>query len=84
MIHGGAWAIPAQNTAATLAGIRAATLSGWDILQRGGSAVDAVEAAVQVMEDDPIFVSLQHMTQTPAIRLDSHLKMLCLFGFCVR
>lgn len=57
VIHGGAWAIPQQNTAATLAGIRAAALSGWDILLRGGSAVDAVEAAVQVMEDDPIFVS---------------------------
>ena len=54
LVHGGAWAIPQQNTAATLAGIRAAALRGWGVLE-SGSAVDAVEAAVRVLEDDPVF-----------------------------
>jgi L-asparaginase / beta-aspartyl-peptidase len=36
-------------------GIRAALKAGWDALERGGSAVDAVEAAVTVMEDDDTF-----------------------------
>lgn len=34
--------------------IRAATV-GYNILQEGGSAVDAVEGAVTVLEDDPEF-----------------------------
>ena len=31
------------------------TLLRWQVLHLGGAAVDAVEAAVRVMEDDPIF-----------------------------
>ena len=55
LLHGGAWAIPAANTAATLAGMREATRAGWAVLAAGGPALDAVEAAVRAMEDDPIF-----------------------------
>jgi beta-aspartyl-peptidase (threonine type) len=36
-------------------GLRAAASSGWAILSSGGSALDAVEAAVVVLEDDPTF-----------------------------
>ena len=36
-------------------GIAAALTAGWSALSRGGSAVDAVEAAVTVMEDDDTF-----------------------------
>jgi beta-aspartyl-peptidase (threonine type) len=36
-------------------GIAAALAAGYDILERGGSAVEAVEAAVVVMEDDETF-----------------------------
>lgn len=36
-------------------GIAAALKAGWDALSRGGTAVDAVEAAVTVMEDDEAF-----------------------------
>jgi len=28
---------------------------GWSILRRGGSALDAIEAAIVVLEDDPVF-----------------------------
>jgi L-asparaginase / beta-aspartyl-peptidase len=40
---------------AHLNGIRAALAAGWHALERGGSALDAVEAAVVVMEDDEAF-----------------------------
>jgi beta-aspartyl-peptidase (threonine type) len=55
LVHGGAWAIPAGAAAAHEAGVRAALEAGYDILSLGGSAIDAVEAAVSVMEDDPTF-----------------------------
>src|SRR2546423_13127978 len=37
------------------AGIENALRTGWDILQRGGSSLDATEAAVRTFEDDPLF-----------------------------
>ena len=55
LVHGGAWAIPQDAAAAHEAGVRAALEAGQAILQRGGTALDAVEAAVTVMEDDPTF-----------------------------
>ena len=55
LIHGGAWAMPDDAVAAHENGIRHALSAGWDALARGGSAVDAVEAAVTVMEDDDTF-----------------------------
>jgi beta-aspartyl-peptidase (threonine type) len=36
-------------------GITSAAEAGWTILEAGGPAVDAVEAAIVVMEDDPVF-----------------------------
>ncbi len=36
-------------------GVTNAARAGWDILAEGGSALDAVEAAIVSMEDDPIF-----------------------------
>src|SRR5918996_532813 len=35
--------------------LKEAALVGWGILQRGGTALDAVEAAVVVLEDNPLF-----------------------------
>ncbi len=55
LVHGGAWAIPANSRAAHEAGVRAALETGYGILSLGGSAIDAVEAAVSVLEDDPTF-----------------------------
>lgn len=36
-------------------GLRAAASAGWEFLSSGGTAVDAVEAAVVYLEDDPTF-----------------------------
>ena len=55
LVHGGAWAIPADAAAAHQAGVRQALEAGYAILLRGASALDAVEAAVTVLEDDPAF-----------------------------
>src|ERR1700689_639040 len=55
LVHGGAWAIPADAAAAHEQGVRAALEAGYAILALGGSALDAVEAAVTVLEDDATF-----------------------------
>ena len=55
LVHGGAWAIPADAAAAHQAGVRNALETGYAVLSRGGSALDAVEAAVTVLEDNPAF-----------------------------
>ena len=60
VIHGGAGVIePSRTTPETDAAIRAALNrsldAGSEILASGGSALDAVEAAVLVLEDDPNF-----------------------------
>jgi len=53
IVHGGAWDIPDDLLEAHRMGCRAAALVGWSILQNSGAALDAVEAAVRSMEDDP-------------------------------
>ena len=55
LVHGGAWAIPADAAEANESGVRKALEAGYAILSLGGSAIDAVEAAVTVLEDDPTF-----------------------------
>src|SRR5947209_15275086 len=40
---------------AHLDGVRAAMAAGWSVLNKGGSALDAVEEAVVIMEDDETF-----------------------------
>jgi beta-aspartyl-peptidase (threonine type) len=55
LVHGGAWAIPADAAAAHQSGVRHALEAGYALLSRGASALDAVEAAVTVLEDDPAF-----------------------------
>ncbi|MFB3815605.1 MAG: isoaspartyl peptidase/L-asparaginase [Terriglobales bacterium] len=55
VVHGGAWAIADDVVEAHLVGVRAAIAAGWEVLTRGGTAVEACEAAVVVMEDDETF-----------------------------
>jgi beta-aspartyl-peptidase (threonine type) len=55
VVHGGAWAIPDDMVEAHLKGVRNAVAAGWRELTRGGTALDAVEEAVVVMEDDETF-----------------------------
>lgn len=55
LVHGGAWAIPDDMLDAHQRGVEAAAAAGWQILQKGGSSLDAVEAAVVAMEEDETF-----------------------------
>lgn len=55
IVHGGAGAIRDDHVEAHLAGCQAALTAGWALLEAGGSALDACEAAVRVLEDNPIF-----------------------------
>ena len=55
LLHGGAWDIPAALLEAHEQGVFDALQDGWRVLEGGGSALDAVEAAVSAMEDDPAF-----------------------------
>ncbi len=55
LVHGGAWAIPDDAVESHLQGVRAAAAAGYAVLQKGGSCLDAVQAAVVYMEDDETF-----------------------------
>jgi L-asparaginase / beta-aspartyl-peptidase len=55
IVHGGAWDIPDEAVRACNEGCRNALGAGWSILASGGSALEAVEAAVIALEDDPVF-----------------------------
>jgi beta-aspartyl-peptidase (threonine type) len=59
VIHGGAGVRPEKVPPAQEGKYRAelerALHTGYEILARGGSSVDAVEAAIKVMEDSPLF-----------------------------
>ena len=54
-VHGGAWNIPDHLWPAHQAGCKAAHEAGFRILEQGGSAVDAIVAAICILEDDPVF-----------------------------
>jgi beta-aspartyl-peptidase (threonine type) len=55
IVHGGAWDIPDEAVRACNEGCQNALAAGWSILASGGSALEAVEAAVIALEDDPVF-----------------------------
>jgi L-asparaginase / beta-aspartyl-peptidase len=55
LVHGGAWAIPPEMAEDHQRGVARALETGYKVLTSGGSATDAVEAAVTILEDDPTF-----------------------------
>jgi L-asparaginase / beta-aspartyl-peptidase len=55
LVHGGAGPVTPDRHDRVRAGVRAAAAVGHAILDAGGSALDAVVAAVRVLEDDPEF-----------------------------
>lgn len=73
IVHGGAWAIPDDQVEAHMAGCRRAAEVGWQLLSEGAAALDAVEAAVRVMEDDPTFDAGRgsHLNAAGEVELDA-------------
>ncbi|HTT01217.1 MAG TPA: isoaspartyl peptidase/L-asparaginase [Steroidobacteraceae bacterium] len=68
-IHGGAGGIPQgrltpQEEVSYRAGLAAALHAGYEVLERGGSSLDAVTSAVRVLEDDPQFNAARGATLT--------------------
>lgn len=55
IVHGGAGDIGEEHIPGKMKGVKLSAKAGFEILQKGGSALDAVEAAVRVMEDDEYF-----------------------------
>jgi beta-aspartyl-peptidase (threonine type) len=58
VVHGGASErsrFLENNETEVEKGLKLAVQCGYQILQKGGSALDAVEAAVRMLEDDPLF-----------------------------
>jgi beta-aspartyl-peptidase (threonine type) len=55
IVHGGAWDIPDEAVDACKQGCLDALGDGWKILASGGPALDAVEAAVISLENNPVY-----------------------------
>ena len=55
VVHGGAWKIPDSEREAHRRGVLEAVRAGWEVLKDRGSALEAVERAVVVMENDETF-----------------------------
>lgn len=55
IVHGGAKTIAEDKAKANITGCLTAVKAGWEILQKGGNAKDAVEAAIRELESDPTF-----------------------------
>jgi beta-aspartyl-peptidase (threonine type) len=55
IVHGGAWTYQPGTHQAHVDGCENAAYVGWQLLEEGASALDAVEAAVRVLEDDVTF-----------------------------
>ncbi len=55
LAHGGAGKIAPDLVELQRAGIRAAVVRGWQVLTAGGSAIEAVEQTVNMLENDPAF-----------------------------
>lgn len=55
VVHGGAGTVESERIPAALAGCRTAASVGLAVLAGGGTALDAVQAAVRALEDDPSY-----------------------------
>ncbi len=73
IVHGGAGNIPVDEHPAYKNGCRIAVLAGYEILSKGGSALDAIETAVTILEDDPAFDAGtgSHLNQAGRVQLDA-------------
>lgn len=73
IVHGGAWDIPQDEHESHIKGCRLAVLAGFKVLAAGQSALDAVEAAVTVLEDDPTFDAGigSHLNEAGKVQLDA-------------
>jgi len=55
IVHGGAWNIPDKAVNAHLNGVKIACQAAYRLLKEGGTAINAAEKCIELMEDDPTF-----------------------------
>jgi beta-aspartyl-peptidase (threonine type) len=55
VVHGGAWDMPDRLVEVNIRGVEEAAGKGWSVLGKGGSALDAIVAAIKCLEDNPVF-----------------------------
>jgi len=60
IVHGGAWSIPDKYVDVHVNGVHHAIAKVYPDLLNGMSALDAVEAAVRILEEDPIFAYVKN------------------------
>lgn len=72
-VHGGAWNIPDDALEANRAGIERVLRETWPEMQHGLPALDAVEAAVRLLEDDPTFNAGRgaHLNREHRVEMDA-------------
>lgn len=73
IVHGGAGPWREDDHVSAVAGVHEAARRGWMVLQDGGSALDAVEAATRYLEDHPIFDAGygSHLTRYGEVEMDA-------------
>lgn len=75
VVHGGAGTVPDEYRELARDGVLKAIIKGWEILEKEGSALDAVEDAVSVMEDLPQFNAGTGsvLTELATVEMDAHI-----------
>jgi L-asparaginase / beta-aspartyl-peptidase len=73
IVHGGAWQIPTELRETCKDGVQRALDRGWQILEKGGSALDACEQAIVELEDEPVFDAGMgsHLNRDGHVQLDA-------------
>jgi len=71
VVHGGAWDVSRELVGPNKTGIGQAALAGIEVLKAEGNALDAVEAAIRVLEDDDSF----NAGIGSVLTLDGHIEM---------
>jgi len=73
IVHGGAGNIPDDAIEEYRRGVRAGLAAGWKILSAGGAAIDAAEAAIVALEEDPALDAGigSHLNREGRVQLDA-------------
>ncbi|WP_287586274.1 isoaspartyl peptidase/L-asparaginase [Candidatus Borrarchaeum sp.] len=71
VVHGGAWDVSRELVGPNKTGISHAAIAGIEVLKAEGNALDAVEAAIRILEDDDSF----NAGIGSVLTLDGHIEM---------